>query len=215
MIPECLRATFRITGDDCPLAAASEAAGTRIDASPPLLRADGNVHLRFSSPANDALARALDADARISYLYRSTAEGRDTYRCLSFDPCVVHALIDAGFMAESLTYRRGTAVMTGAVVGHKVLQSVMATAGDAVGITLERLSPMDGDDDSAVATRWDLTPAQTAALRQALVLGYFRVPREATAAEVAAALDISTSAFNERLHRGQQALLSQIFGVDG
>lgn len=215
MIAECLLATFRITGDDCPLAAASDAVGTRIDASPPLLRADGNVHLRFSSPADDGLTRVLDADARISYLHRSSAQGRDTYRCLSFDPCVVHDLIDAGFMAESLTYRRGTAVLTGAVVGHEVLQSVMATAGETVGITLERLSPMDGDDDSAVATQWDLTPAQTAALRQALAMGYFRVPREATAADVAAALDISTSAFNERLHRGQQALLSQVFDVGG
>ncbi len=213
MIDECLLVEFRIEGDDCPLAAASRAAGLAIDADPPLLRADGNALLRFSGPAGGSLAGTLDGDDRLRYLHRSVTDGRATYRCLSFDPCVVHDLIDAGFMVESLTYEDGTAVLTGAVVGHEVLQGVMETAGGTVGVQLKRIYALRAEDEDPVATQWDLTPAQEEALRRALEMGYFTVPRGATASEVADAVGISKSAFIERLHRAQHALFSQVFDV--
>lgn len=213
MIEECLLVEFHIEGDDCPLAAASRASGVAIDADPPLLRADGNALLRYSAPPDEALAETLDADDRLRYLHRSVAEGRATYRCLSFDPCVVHDLIDAGFMVESLTYEEGDAFLRGAVVGHEVLQGVMETAGETVGVQLKRIYALRAEDEDPVAAQWDLTPPQEAALRRALSMGYFTVPRGATASEVADALGISKSAFIERLHRAQHALFSQIFDV--
>lgn len=213
MIGECLVVEFRIEGDDCPLAEASRG-GVAIDAAPPLLREDGNALLRFSAPAEETLARALDADDRLRYLHRTVTDDRATYRCLSFHPCVVHTLTNAGFMVESLTYEGGSATLTGAVVGHEVLQGVMETAGETVGVQLERTYALRAEEADPVATRWDLTPAQEETLRQALVMGYFTVPRGATAADVADALGISKSAFIERLHRAQHALLSQVFDVD-
>jgi len=213
MIAECLVVEFHIEGDDCPLAEASRV-GVAIDAAPPLLRADGNVLLRFSAPADKALARTLDADDRLRYLHRTVTGDRATYRCLSFHPCVVHTLTNAGFMVESLTYEGGSATLTGTVVGHEVLQGVMETAGETVGVQLARTYVLRAEEEDPVATQWDLTPAQEEALRQALAMGYFTVPRGATAADVAEALGISTSAFVERLHRGQHALLSGVFDVD-
>ncbi len=214
MIEECLIVEFRVEGDDCPLAEASRA-GVAIDADPPLLRADGNVLLRFSAPPDDALARTLEADDRLRYLHRSVTDGRATYRCLSFHPCVVHDLVDAGFMIESLTYEGGTAVLTGAVVGYEVLRGVMETAGETVGTRLKRVYALRAEEEDPIATQWDLTPAQGETLRRALEMGYFTVPRGATATEVADALGISKSAFIERLHRAQHALLSQLFhGAD-
>lgn len=208
-------AEFRIEGDDCPLADASRATNAVIDVSPPLLREDGNVLLRFSSAPNDDLTDVLDGDDRIRYLYQSETDGRYNYRCLSLHPCVVHELVSAGFMTESITYRNGNAVLLGAVVGYDVLRSVMATAGETVGVQLERVYALRSEEDDSVAQQWDLTPAQEASLRRALEMGYFTVPRETTAAEVAAELGISKSAFIERLHRAQHALLTQIFGPDG
>ena len=41
-------------------------------------------------------------------------------------------------------------------------------------------------------------------------MGYFAVPRETDASEVAAALGVSKSAFLERLRRGHRALLEQV-----
>jgi predicted DNA binding protein len=214
MIAECLVAELRIEGDDCPLAAATRAIGSTVDCEPPLLRADGNALLRFSAPEDDRLAELLDDDERIRYLHRSRAE-RDTYRCLSLSPCIVHELVDAGFLVEGLTYREGNALVTGTVVGQEVLRSVLGRAEETVGARLERLYALEPGDERPVARRWDITPAQEVALERATAMGYFTVPREVTASDVAAELDISKSAFLERLRRGQHTLLSQLFGTDG
>ncbi|MFB6121019.1 MAG: helix-turn-helix domain-containing protein [Halobacteriaceae archaeon] len=216
MIDGCLMTEFRIEGDECPLADASQSAGATIDAAPPLLRDDGNVLLRFSSAPNDDLTQVLDEDDRIRYLYQAETDGRYNYRCLSLNPCVVHELISTGFMVESLTYQDGNAILAGAVVGNDILKDVLETAGQTVGIQLKRVYSMRPDEDNAVEKQWNVTPAQAESLRRALELGYFKVPREATADDVADALDISKTAFLERLHRAQDALLSDLFpGVGG
>lgn len=214
MIDECLGIEVRIEGDGCPLADATRTTGTSVDALPPQLRADGNALLRFSGPASDDLGAVLDADDRLRYLYRSRTDGRHTFRCLSTRPCVVHDLVSAGFLVDSLTYGRERTAVTGAVVGQEVLQGVMETAGETVGVELERVYPLGPDDDAPVASRWDLTPAQAESLRTATAMGYFTVPRQTTASEVADAMGISKTAFLERLRRGQYSLLSQAFDVD-
>lgn len=210
MIDEALGVEVRLEGDGCPLADASRVANATIDADPPQLRDDGYALLRFSAPADDGLADVLDADDRLRYLHVARADGRMLFRCLSLDPCVVHALVSEGFLVESLRYRAGVAHVVGAVVGHEVLRGVMDTAGDTVGARLERVYPMGPGVGATVQQRWDLTPAQAEALRAAFEAGYFAVPREATAAEVADGLGISKSAFLERLRRGQSALLEQV-----
>ncbi|WP_128475787.1 helix-turn-helix domain-containing protein [Halorussus pelagicus] len=213
MIDECLVVEFSVTGDDCPLAEATRETGTTIDARPPQLRRDENALLRFSAgEETDELAATLDADDRIRYLHASRTDSRTNFRCLSKHPCAVHELTDAGFMAETLQYREGTERYTGAVVGHDVLQGVLAAAAETVGVSLERVFPLGSADDEAVAQRWDVTPAQEAALRAAMEMGYFTVPRGATATEVADELAISKSAFLERLRRGQATLFAQVFG---
>lgn len=211
MIEECLAVEFDVTGDDCPLAAATQHTSTEIECEPPQLRSDGNALLRFNAPPDDDLAAALDADDRIRYLHRSRGSERDTYRCLSKAPCVVHTLTDAGFMAETLTYRDGEERHTGAVVGNEVLQGVMSAAGDAVGVRLRRVYPV-GPEAPTAEGRWGLTAAQAEALRAAFEMGYFAVPKDATASEVADAVGISKSAFLERLRRGQAALFGNVFG---
>lgn len=212
MIDECLVVEFRVTGDGCPLADAAGATGVVLDARPPLLRADGNALLFFSAPERDGVAETLDDDDRIRYLHASRAEDRVNFRCLSKAPCVVHRLIDAGFLVESVHYRGGAERHVGAVVGHDVLDGVLQAAGETVGVSLERMSPLTDEDDTAVAKRWDLTPAQEEALRAAFDLGYFTVPRSVTATDVADELDISKSAFLERLRRAQAALLEGMLG---
>jgi predicted DNA binding protein len=212
VIEECLAVEFRVTGDDCPLSTAARATGVAVDCEPPQHRADGNDLLRFGAPHSDALAGTLDGDDRIRYLHRATGAGddRDEYRCLSKRPCVLGELTDAGFMAESSTYREGTERHVGAVVGYDVLRGVLEAAGETVGVTLERVYPLGPEAGGGdAARRWDVTPAQEAALRTALETGYFSVPRDTTASEVAAELGIGKSAFLERLRRGQESLLRE------
>jgi len=211
MIRECLRVEFEIRNDDCPLAEATRSADTTVDASPPLLRDDGNVLLRFSAPTETGLTDVLEADSRIRYLYRSEAGERYNYRCLSVHPCVVHNLVNNGFMVESLSYRNGSAVLTGAVVGREILTEVMQTAGQTVGVRLKRVHSIGSDADTAVAKQWGITTAQEESIKRALQLGYFEIPREATADEVAAEIGISKTAFLERLRRAQRRLFDELF----
>lgn len=166
------------------------------------------------------VAEVLDDDDRIRYLHAARSGDRVNYRCLSKDLCVVHELTNEGFVAESLEYAPDGERYTGAVVGYDVLQGVLAAGaahsgdGDRAGITVERIHPLGPEDDQPVATRWSITPAQEAAIRTALEMGYFAVPRAADAGDVAGELGISKSAFLERLRRGQRALLEQVFGRD-
>ncbi|WP_435347345.1 helix-turn-helix domain-containing protein [Haloarchaeobius sp. HRN-SO-5] len=211
MIDECLVVEFRVTGDGCPLADATAETGATVDASPPQLRSDDNALLSFTVGENREFAEVLDDDDRIRYLHASQTGDRTNYRCLSKHPCAVHRLTDAGFMAESLRYDDGVESYTGAVVGYDVLEGVLEAAGETVGVTLERIYPLGGEDDEVVARRWGFTPAQEEALRVANEMGYFEVPREADAGDVAAELGIGKSAFLERLRRGQAALFAQLF----
>lgn len=217
MIEECLVVEFRVTGDDCPLATATRQGGATVHASAPQLRRDGNALLRFSASSTGDLAGLLEADERLRYLHASRDDDRVTFRCFSTHPCVVHDLTDAGFLVDAITYEGGEERYVGAVVGYDVLEGVLAAAGETVGVTLERIYPLGPDDDPApvgerAPTRqWDLTPAQREALALAHEMGYFSVPRETTASEVAAALGIGKSAFLERLRRGQQSVFGGMF----
>lgn len=210
MLEECLGVEVRLEGDGCPLADASAATGVPLDAEPPQLRDDGFALLRFSAPAEADLEAVLDEDGRLRYLHAAPAGDRTLYRCLSRQRCVVHALISAGFLVETLQYRGGAARVVGAVVGHEVLRGVMDAAGETVGARLERVYPMGPGEDTGVERRWDLTPAQAEALVAAHAAGYFTVPRGTTAGEVAADLDLSKSAFLERVRRGLDTLLGQV-----
>jgi predicted DNA binding protein len=210
MRAECLVVEFRVTGDGCPLADASAAAGATIDARPPLARTDGYALVHASSAA-PAVGDAMEADDRVRYLHASQSEGRHNYRCLSKAPCVVHDLVDAGFLVDSIHYRSGDERHVGAVVGYDVLDEVLAAAGERVGVGLERISTLGEEGDAPVAQRWNLTPAQTEAVQAALEAGYFSVPRGATASEVAEVIGISKSAFLERLRRAQGSLFEQLF----
>lgn len=211
MIEESLGVEVRLDGDDCPLADASRQVEATIEAHPPQLRDDGYVLLRFSAPVGVGLVDFLEADDRVRYLYTSTVDERCQFRCLSKQRCAVHGLVDVGFLVDSLHYRDGSVRVIGAVGGYDILRGVMDAADDSIGARLERVFLMGPSGETAVEQRWDLTPAQAEALRAAHAAGYFAIPRETNAAQVAAELGISKSAFLERLRRGQSSLLDQLF----
>ncbi|GGM76759.1 hypothetical protein J2752_002582 [Halarchaeum rubridurum] len=56
-----------------------------------------------------------------------------------------------------------------------------------------------------------LTADQIDALETAYTMGYFTVPRESSAQEVAAALDIQQSTFSERIRAAEETLLELVF----
>ena len=77
-------------------------------------------------------------------------------------------------------------------------------------ITIERIYEMGGATDADVG-RHQLTEDQHEALRLATKHGYYEVPRESSADELAEALGISQSTFSERIRRAQGALNRSVF----
>lgn len=215
MIGACLAVEVRVRNDGCPLAEAAGVTGVEINAQPPQRRGDGYDLLRFDAPRSEALTDTLEADDRISYLHVSRTDGRNRYRCLSREPCVVHALIDRGLIVEGLRYGLNAATVSGAVVGRDVLKGVMEAAGETVGVKLMRVYPLEAEAREESGRRWDLTPAQEDCVRTALEMGYFEIPRATSSETVAAELGIGKSAFLERLRRAEAALVEGTFGESG
>ena len=63
-------------------------------------------------------------------------------------------------------------------------------------------------------TRGDVTPAQYEALRTAVELGYYQIPRAASIRDVADALDVSHQTVSERLRRGTENLVNEMLSVE-
>lgn len=89
----------------------------------------------------------------------------------------------------------------------------MRDAFESVGVEFE-LQRLTGTDEYSTGPS-NLTTAQFDALVEAYEMGYFGVPREASAREVAESLGISTSSFSERLRRAESNLLDFHLGTTG
>lgn len=211
MIEECLRVAFIIKGDDCPLADASAATEVSIDARPPQLRSDGYTLLKFTAQQSRALREQLDGDNRISFLHVAEAEEHDTYRCLSKQPCVILELVNNGLLVDSIQYQSQQAIVSGSVVDRSVLQKVVNSSQDDVEISLRYLYPLNEGSGNQISRRWDLTSRQEECLQMAANMGYFTIPRKADASEVANELDISKSAFLERLRRAERQIFESLY----
>jgi hypothetical protein len=80
---------------------------------------------------------------------------------------------------------------------------------EASPLRFELRSVVRRDDDESL-----LTPRQHESLMVANRLGYFEVPREATLAEVAAALDVDKSTASELIRRGSARVLEQFLAEE-
>lgn len=96
------------------------------------------------------------------------------------------------------------------IVGSRTAIARSVEAYDDVGmdVDLRKLSEYTGPE-----TTFDVvTDRQREILETAYELGYFEVPRRASAADVAAELDLDTSTVTEHVRRAEQNLFSDVFG---
>jgi predicted DNA binding protein len=207
---------FRLTGDDCPLADATRAVDARVNAWPELCRDDEYLLVQCTATGDtEALADHLDSDDRIRYLYVERSGQEWTYRCLSSHACIQAKLFDIGFMPLSIRFLNGEERYQGAVVGQNNLREIFERAKEDVGVHLEGLEQIEETPSKRQTQQWDLTPPQEEALRTALQMDYFSIPRDATAQDVADAIGISQSAFLQRLHRAEKRIFTRMFETDG
>ncbi|MGM0605869.1 MAG: helix-turn-helix domain-containing protein [Halobacteriota archaeon] len=105
-------------------------------------------------------------------------------------------------------------LITVALQEPEQLTEVVSAAKSAGGsVSLQYLVRSQGPDDAdpVVIDKGALTDRQRTVLREAYRQGYFRTPREQSAAAIAASLGIARSTFAEHLARAQDRLLAAVF----
>jgi predicted DNA binding protein len=127
--------------------------------------------------------------------------------------CVCERIEAAGCVVHEFTADTESLVVTFLVDDVPTLREIVAdlqSEGEAV--KLRRLledTPTEADRP-VVLDRAKLTSRQREVLARAHEMGYFEHPRDATAGDVADALDISTSTFTEHLAAAQRKLLDDL-----
>ncbi|MFD1647545.1 helix-turn-helix domain-containing protein [Haloarchaeobius litoreus] len=97
------------------------------------------------------------------------------------------------------------------IVGTEAdVQAAVDGVPETVGIEVDRVG---GDRVTPADAREALSPRQREAVEAALAVGYYEVPREATAADVAAAMGCTASTAGEHLQRAESAVLASLFGT--
>lgn len=94
---------------------------------------------------------------------------------------------------------------------HEDLTAFNQTVTDqGIPLTLQQLqNPTEPDKRSTLSTK------QRESIKQAYRRGYFNVPRDSTVSDLAASMNISDSAFSQRLRRGLSTLVQESFFSDG
>lgn len=136
--------------------------------------------------------------------------------CLVTDECLIAWLLAHGATPQSITVADDahlTVHLPNADAVRPFVESLHSRYADAELIARR-------ERDRAVRTRQDvtaelverLTPRQREIHRLAYARGYFESPREHTASELAASLDISQPAFTNHLRASERKLLDLLYG---
>jgi predicted DNA binding protein len=215
MIEKALVVEFSVAGNDCPVVEATNDHDVVVDETPPAHRDDGRTLLHFHAEGEVGdYVGELDDEADIDYLQVAESTDVAQCRCLLHDGCVLRELTTAGFMPHEIRIVDGVERFRGSVVGRDILREVIQTAQELGNVNLERVAEVTGGElagnelDTTIES--SLTKQQREALVAALENGYFSVPRDTTATEVADQLGISKSSFLGRLKRAQQTVFEQL-----
>lgn len=218
MIDRSLAVEFAVVGNSCPIVETTKDHDVVVDEHPPAHRADGRSLLQFHVEGEtQAFADELDANEEVEYLQVTEESNVSEFRCLLHEGCVLRELTTAGFMPREIRIVDGIERFRGAVVGRDVLRNVIQCARNLGNVELERVAELtsetSGDHSLDTSVKSKLTKDQREALLAAIRAGYFNVPRDATASEVADDLGISKSAFLDRMKRAERTVFEQLFPV--
>ena len=157
----------------------------------------------------DALERepvVLDQEVRPTeggcYAYMHTETGETEARLfLAFNQ-------ERSMLIPPLEYADGT-VTCRIVGGADELRAALADVPEGVDATVKRVGEFDRRPTDVASL---LTDRQLAVVRAAIDVGYYEVPREATAADVADRVDCATGTASEHLRKAEARLITSLLG---
>jgi PAS domain S-box-containing protein len=205
--------TFRVTGPDAPLASLSEHAGgpCRHEWSTPT---DSGTYRHFvTAPGLDveAAAEMLEGNPTVESVARAgMSDDGDTLELVT-NASFISRLLEIGASPASLVARNGETTVVAEVPGETHVRPVVEAVEELYDAELVSKRSVDRPVRTPEKFRDPvdsrLTDSQLAALRHAYFSGYFSWPREATAEDVAAAMDISSATLHYHLRRAQETLV--------
>ncbi|WP_042665570.1 histidine kinase N-terminal 7TM domain-containing protein [Haloferax sp. ATB1] len=126
---------------------------------------------------------------------------------------LAHSFVEYGANVRTATATDGRCQMTVELSPGTNVRAVVERVQDEFPAT-ELLAKRDVEpsDHDAIPSETDMTDRQREALEAAFRAGYFDWPRDSTAEEVAASLDISSATLHGHLRKAENRLLSTFFG---
>jgi hypothetical protein len=214
---------FEVTGPDAPLATATTAvdATLTVDGTVPPDREHLTCYLQVKEAPPSAAADALRSEPAVADVRVLTDHG--TSGRLEVDlgaETPLHTVVSLGATVGTARFEEGRGRITAELPsgGERDVRPLAETLGrqfevDTVSTVRRNRSPTTTRE---LRTKLDdrLTDRQGDALRTAYLAGYFESPRDSTAEEVGAALDITGSTLLHHLRAGQRKLLDAYLDVD-
>ncbi|MFB6106424.1 MAG: helix-turn-helix domain-containing protein [Halobacteriaceae archaeon] len=203
-----VRVTVAVTDPErCPVAAATTDEATTVDDVTHTESHDGRVAEQFRADGSVDVdgERVFERDETGVYRFERPAGWG----------CVCEVIERTGVPVSSVRAADGhLRVSFHAVDGEEARTAVERLQSTFDGVTVDSVlhSVGDAEVDTAVVNRNDLTDRQREVIETAREMGYFEYPRDANAAEVAAALGIAPSTFSEHLTAAQAKVLDAVFG---
>ncbi|QSG14769.1 helix-turn-helix domain-containing protein [Halapricum desulfuricans] len=174
---------------------------------------EGTVTEEFTVSDDEQWAEEFEAEPIFSY------DDRTVYRFsrAADQDCVCELVEQTGCTVRGIQVVDGSVVLTFLTTDLTTVRDVIADLRDThEGVRIRRLTRSDDDqgDDSTIVDLNVLTARQREVLDTAYEMGYFEYPKEATASEVADALDVATPTFTEHLAAAQHNLLAELLDTE-
>lgn len=175
---------------------------------------------RSAAPTTDGTTVEFTADSGADTIDASEVFSYDSKGIYRFEQpaseesaCACDLIERNGYPTRHTEVDAGAVVLSFVAEDIKSLRDVIAALKTQYDISLQcltRSSIADDESDLVFVDRSVLTERQREVLETAHEMGYFDHPKQANAAEVAAALDINGSTFAEHVSAAQSKLLESI-----
>lgn len=179
---------------------------------------DGTVVQYFTIEGSDA-ERIVESVTGVDHVRSCTPVGEgdtDLYEIRLSESFVVE-LLDAGVETQEITVDGSGVTVVATSPPDTDVRNVLQQVGSVYpGVELVAKRTLDGPngEDDPRLSGVSLTDRQLDALAAAFEDGYFEWPREATAEEVAAGLDISAATLHYHLRRAERALVDAFLDAE-
>ena len=139
----------------------------------------------------------VDGESFYAYVVQETRESDRRFRAAFADRRLV--------LVPPIEYTNEGHMRLTVVGESDDLSDLVESIPDGIGVDVDRVGEYDRRHGTVAA---DLTERQYEAVRIAVALGYYAVPREASLADIAAALDCATSTASNHLRKAEETIMA-------